>query len=178
MSSGIYVIGRISGGRFYIGSAVNLASRWRVHRCRLNKGNHHSPQLQAAWNKHGASAFEFAVLEEVADRSLLIEREQVWLDAFRPYYNTCRVAGSVAGHSVSAEGRKKISEAQKGRKRGPLSPETRAKISAANRGKPLTAEHRAKLAAAKLGRKRGPYSAQHKANIAKAVRRWHEGRRA
>lgn len=176
MTAAIYTIARIDGSRAYIGSAVHAARRWAVHRCRLNKGNHHSPQLQAAWNKHGPGAFEFAILEVVADKALLIEREQVWLDRFNPYYNTCKVAGSVLGHTVSAAARERISRAHKGRKNGPPSAETRAKISAANTGRPLSAEHRAKLAAAKLGRKRGPYSETHKANIAAGVIRWHGAR--
>lgn len=176
MNAAIYTIARIDGTRSYIGSAVNFASRWRVHRCRLKKGNHHSPQLQAAWNKHGAAAFEFAVVEKVTDKSQLIEREQVWLDRFRPHYNTCRVAGSVAGHTVSAEARARLSKAHRGRKNGPLSEETKAKISAANSGKPLSIEHREKLSAAKLGKKRGPYSETHRNNIAAGITRWHGAR--
>lgn len=173
MTAAIYTIARIDGGRGYIGSAVNAARRWAVHRCRLNKGSHHSPQLQAAWNKHGPSAFEFAILEPVADKARLIEREQVWLDRFLPYYNTRRVAGSTVGHTLSAEARARISRAHKGRKHGPPSAETRAKISAAITGRKLSPEHRAKLAAAKLGKKRGPYSKSHKTNIAAGVTRWH-----
>lgn len=178
MSAGIYVIARKNGGRFYIGSAVNIGRRWAVHRCRLNKGDHHSPQLQAAWDKHGPDAFEFAILETVSDEADLIGREQVWLDRLHPYYNTCKIAGSVLGHTVSVAARRRISAAHKGRKNGPPSPETRAKIAAANRGRALSPAHREKLAAAKRGKKRGPYSEQHKANIAAAVRRWHAERAA
>ena len=179
MTAAIYVIARTDGSeRNYIGSAVNAANRWATHRCRLRKGNHHSPQLQAAWDKHGPSAFEFAVLEPIADKAELLEREQAWLDAFRPHYNTCKTAGSVAGHTVSAEARAKISQAHKGRKNGPPSPETRTKIANALVGRPLSAEHRAKLAAAKQGKKRGPYSAEHRANIAAATAQWHAGRKA
>lgn len=178
MSAGIYVIARRDVDRFYIGSAVDIRNRWSVHRCRLRKGNHHSPQLQVAWNKHGDGAFEFAILETVASNSLLIEREQVWLDRFHPYYNTCKTAGSALGHIVSAATRAKISAAHKGRKNGPMSEETRKRLSAANSGRKLSEAHRRKLALAKIGRKRGPYSAQHKANISAAVTLWHKERRA
>jgi hypothetical protein len=60
---------------------------------------------------------------------------------------------------LSAEHRAKISAAQKGKKRGPMSIspdvelERRRKISAALMGKSLSAEHRAKLSDAKKGRK-------------------------
>lgn len=168
--SGIYAIRRLDGSRQYVGSAVNIDSRWSVHRCRLGKGNHHSPHLQSAWTKHGGEAFEFIVLEEVTDRRDLIAREQAWIDALNPYYNTVKVAGSVIGHKVSAEARAKISRAHRGRVNGPPSQATRAKISKANAGRSLSAEHRAKLAAAKLGTKRGPYSAQHRARIAAGVK--------
>lgn len=176
-ASGIYIISRRSGDRYYIGSAINICRRWAVHRCRLNKGDHHSPQLMAAWRKHGPSAFEFAVLEIVPDTSKLLEREQAWLDRFAPYYNTLRIAGSVLGHEVSASTRAKISKAHKGRKHGPPSAETRAKLSAAIGGRPLSLAHRAKLAAAKRGTTRGTYSEQHRARIAAGVARsWARGR--
>lgn len=57
-------------------------------------------------------------------------------------------------------------------KRGPITPETRAKMSAASRGKTLTPEHRSKIAAALTG-KPGYYagktlSPEHRARIAAA----------
>jgi hypothetical protein len=53
----------------------------------------------------------------------------------------------------SPETRAKISAANKGRK---ATPETRAKISAAHKGKKRTAEHRAKISAAQKGKKHTP----------------------
>lgn len=177
MTSGIYAIRRLDSDRMYVGSAVNLSSRWAVHKCRLRKGTHHSPQLQSAWTKHGALAFEFVVLELVPDKSGLIAAEQAWIDKLNPFYNTVKIAGSVAGHTLSAEARKKISIASSSRRYGPPSAETRAKISAANSGRKLSLEHREKLSAAKLGRKRGSYSAEHRAGISAGVARAHERRR-
>jgi hypothetical protein len=57
----------------------------------------------------------------------------------------------------------------KGRRQ--LSPEHRAKLSAAKKGRPLSPEHRAKLSAARKGRKFGPHSAERRANIAAALSR-------
>ena len=65
----------------------------------------------------------------------------------------------VSGRVVSPEARAKISAAQKGRNR---SPETRAKLSAANKGRKHSPEHRAKMSAALAGR---TYSAEHRAKI-------------
>lgn len=63
-------------------------------------------------------------------------------------------------HPLSAETRRKIGDAQRGKpkKRGaarkPLSAETRRRMSAAQRGKTLSAEHRRKISEAHRGRKR------------------------
>ena len=51
---------------------------------------------------------------------------------------------------------------------GPQSPETKAKIGAANTGKNHTPESKAKMAAAKKGKKRRPQSPEHKAKISAA----------
>lgn len=80
-ASGIYAITHIASGKQYIGSAVNIRRRWNQHRRDLNKGSHHSSHLQRAWDKYGAEAFAFTVLEEVGDVTRLIEREQFHMDA-------------------------------------------------------------------------------------------------
>ena len=64
-----------------------------------------------------------------------------------------------SGYVVSPEARAKISAANTGRTK---SPETRAKLSAASKGRKLSAEHRAKMSAALTGR---TYSAEHRAKM-------------
>jgi len=54
---------------------------------------------------------------------------------------------------------------------------TRAKIGAANSGKPKSAEHRAKLSKAKMGIKTGPFSEEHRANMSAAAVAAHARRR-
>lgn len=61
--SGIYAIVNTINNKQYIGSAINIKSRWVDHKKRLRKGNHHCKHLQFAWNKYGESAFSFIVLE-------------------------------------------------------------------------------------------------------------------
>jgi hypothetical protein len=58
------------------------------------------------------------------------------------------------GQTHTPESRAKLSAAHKGRRRGPPSPETCANISAALKGRPHSREHTAKLAAALRGRPR------------------------
>src|SRR6476469_2853915 len=118
-SSGIYRITCTSNGRIYIGSAVNLRGRWRVHSHHLRHDTHHSITLQRAWNKYGEEAFAFDVLELVLP-AFLLEREQYWLDTLLPFddngYNINRTAGSRQGMQVSLAAREKLRLANLGKK--------------------------------------------------------------
>lgn len=116
-TSGIYKIVHQSG-RHYIGSAVNVSARLRAHRNHLKRGSHHNSHLQNTWNRDGASAFSFEPLEAV-ERERLAEREQFWLDHYRPnVFNIGRFVGSPmlgVRREFSAEWRRKMSEAAKRR---------------------------------------------------------------
>lgn len=98
MKSGIYKITNNTTGKFYIGSAKNIDERWNDHRIRLNNNNHCNPKLQHSWNFYGGDKFEFIILEEVEPiKEKLFEREQYYLDTFKPYirglgYNICDIA--------------------------------------------------------------------------------------
>ena len=167
MATGVYAITNTLNGNKYIGSAVDIKSRWRVHTCHLNSNKHHSPYLQRAWNKYGKDCFEFTILE-CCEKEQLIEREQFYIDSVKPSYNITQVAGSPlgvkrsketklrismskSGENCSAETRTKLSEVHKGkpspRKGAKLSEETRAKISAAQKGRVTSEETRAKMRA-------------------------------
>lgn len=80
--SGIYKIQNIRNNKVYIGSTVNLLSRYRSHLYGLRYERHGNTHLTNAWNKYGETSFEFIVLELVPDISNLIEREQSWIDYF------------------------------------------------------------------------------------------------
>lgn len=62
-----------------------------------------------------------------------------------------------------------MSAAQRGRKRGPHKPETKAKMSAAAKGKKKSIEHVAAMVASKTGKKYGPRSEVARANLRAAV---------
>jgi len=75
------------------------------------------------------------------------------------------------GKTASAETRAKISAANRGKERKPPPPftaEHRAKISAGLKGRPKTAEHAAKVGAAQAGR---PKSAETRAKISETLKR-------
>lgn len=78
-TSGVYQILCVSNGKIYIGSAVQMCSRWDQHCHSLRRGNHRNIHLQRAWDKYGEANFEFAVLETV-EPSYLLVAEQSWID--------------------------------------------------------------------------------------------------
>ena len=108
--SGIYKIVNTANGKKYVGSAINIKNRWRVHRQSLRQSKHHSPYLQRAWNKYGEESFEFIIIEECQPiKEVLFKREQFWIDTLRAYgktgYNVAKIAGaSMSGmkHTESA----------------------------------------------------------------------------
>jgi len=138
MAGGIYQIRNELNGKCYVGSTVALRRRWLAHLSMLRRGQHENAHLQAAFNKYGADAFLFVILERVEDASRTIPREQHYLDTLAPEYNISPTAGSCLGRPCSLETRKKMSEANRGKH---PSDETRAKLSKAHMGVRLTEEH-------------------------------------
>lgn len=82
--TGIYAILCVATGMYYIGGTKDLHRRNQDHRRELGAGRHHSSHLQRAWDKHGAEAFSFEVIEPCS-RKIVGEREQWYLDSFRPF---------------------------------------------------------------------------------------------
>lgn len=155
--SGIYQIVCSATGKFYIGSAVNLQSRRRVHLHGLRNNVHHSVTLQRAFNKYGEDAFTFEVLELVPV-PLLIEREQYWLDKLKPFdpaigYNINLTAGSRLGAEVSPETREKLRQANLGKKYGE---ETKRKHSEHGKLRKHNDATKEKVRQIRLGTKRSP----------------------
>jgi group I intron endonuclease len=61
---GIYCIRNVVNKKVYVGSSVNIDSRWSNHRTLLKTGKHRNQYLQRAWDKYGEQNFEFKVLQE------------------------------------------------------------------------------------------------------------------
>lgn len=135
MSAGIYRITCVPTGRFYIGSSVNISARFNGHKRSLNRGCHHSRFLQRAYNKHGADAFKYEILAFIHDRNEREAIEQHLLDSLQPFgatgFNCSRQVGTTKGVIPTAETRKKLSLAGKGRK---CSEETKRLLSEQRRG--------------------------------------------
>lgn len=160
-TSGIYQILCVPTGKVYIGSTKNLAYRWKRHAQLLRLQRHENSYLQHAWNKYGASAFEFTVIELVLS-SFRVEREQFWLDKLRPYdrergFNiSLKADAPMAGRKHTQESIEKMSHASTGFRH---TEETKRMMSERNKGKMFgvqTEESRRKRSVAAKGRKRTP----------------------
>ena len=162
-------------GMIYIGQTVRtIEERFQEHaKADSYIGN--------AIRAHGVENFSVEVIEECDTREQLNEREIFWiaeLNSKHPNgYNLTDGGEGSSGVERTPETRAKISAAKKN-----PSAETRAKMSAVHKGKPLSDEHRAKIGAtqkgkklseetkAKIGaKKKGvPKSPEHKAKLAAA----------
>ncbi len=138
----IYNIRNLINNKIYIGSAINFNKRKIVHISRLNRNVHHSKYLQNSWNIHGKENFIFEIVEQVDNKSKLIEREQVWINFFKPEYNMNPIAGSRLGTKATKETLEKMRLSRINYK---VSEETKKKISESKLGKPLSKEHIKKL---------------------------------
>jgi group I intron endonuclease len=191
-TSGVYSIVNLTNSKEYVGSSVGIENRWLQHRYKLNLGKHHSPHLQHSWTKYGQDAFELRIIEECEPtKELLIEREQLYIDALKPAYNYNPTAGSRLGSKASEATKAKMSASMKGKNVGKvrsaktrallsdiarnMSEETRAKIGAHRLGTTLSEDTRAKMSAAHTGRAKDPAAiAKMQATKAAALRETRE----
>jgi len=147
---GVYIIKCTTNDRYYVGSSVNIKSRWYVHLNELKKNIHHSSKLQRAFNKYGKESFVFEILEECEPiKEIILKREQFYIDSMSPFFNICKTAGSFLGKKCKESTKLKLSISNTGKKR---SKETCENIGKAKKGIPLTNEHKEKLRKANLGK--------------------------
>ena len=170
LRSGIYQILCVPTGKVYIGSSADIRRRWRQHREGLTRRygtSHENSYLQHAWDKYGADAFVFSVLEHVPVDQLL-EREQHWIDHTRCYdrdrgFNRRLRAESDRGVKRTGQALENIRAALRGRPRPehfftPEAREAHRRAQLARRGRPFTDEHRQKLSEASKGKRMPPAS--------------------
>jgi group I intron endonuclease len=188
--TGIYkIINKISK-KFYVGSAVDIKTRWSVHKHQLINNTHHSKKLQNSVNKHGLENFFFEIIEE-CEKELLIQKEQYWMDFLNSVtdgYNVAPSAGNCLGKKHSEETKKKIGQKSKGRIH---SEERNKKISEANKinfkgsknpmyGKKLSEKHRKKISEKLKGDKHPMYgkklSEKHRKKISEKLKGSKKGR--
>jgi len=137
--AGIYLWTHKESGKKYVGSAVYLSKRLEYYYkisyiSNKNKGNSY---IYNAIISLDYSAFSLSIIEYIdishlskdEAKTLILEREQYYLDLLEPAYNILKLAGSSLGYKHLEETIAKIQAAKSGKTH---SPETIAKIQAAN----------------------------------------------
>lgn len=85
---GIYMITNYITNKRYIGSSINIGQRLWTHRSELRHNLHPNSHLQNSWNKYGENNFNYTILEH-CNPEIRFEREQYYVDLFKPEYNIC-----------------------------------------------------------------------------------------
>lgn len=154
---GVYKITHIGSGKSYIGISKNIHRRWIQHKSWVNTKSRRSA-IYAAMQKYGIDAFSWQVIEQ-CDADSLEDRERHWIavfDTFKNGYNL--TAGGEYNKEYSAETRKRMSEAQKGKKQSKETIEKRV-VKGENHwnyGKPRDEATREKISKSLTGRKQDP----------------------
>jgi group I intron endonuclease len=142
--SGVYRwVNKDSSGKSYVGSSVNLRRRFTQYFSIKYLLLYSYMAINRALLKYGYSNFYLTILE-YCDPSKCIEREQYYINHFKPEYNISPTAGApMTDRNHSEETKKKISESRKGillGKNHPMfginrSEETKQKISESRLGR-------------------------------------------
>ena len=139
---GIYKITNKINGKVYVGQSIDIQKRWNEHKYAHSKNG---SLIHRAICKYGKENFEFSVICE-CETSELNELEHKYIDelnTIHPFgYNLTSGGGQGIFYSESVKN--KISESRRGDK-NPLwgkhrSEETRKKIGDAQRGRKLSSE--------------------------------------
>lgn len=138
----VYLITNSVNGKVYVGKTENsITKRWARHVCDSRTKQY---AISKAIRKYGAGAFSMAELARASTRDQLNELERKFIAQFCSNksgigYN-CTIGGDGnAGHVLSAEGRRKVSDARK-------------KLGTSwSKGKRLSKGHRSNIAQSLLG---------------------------
>lgn len=161
--TGIYLITNTVNGKCYIGQSVDIERRWGEHKtCKKDYPLYH------AFEKYGLENFKWDVLLECPEESLdFFEKAMIsGYNSIAPCGYNLKDGG--ANGRSSEETKAKISAAKKGKT---LSEEHCKNISAALKGKPrspFSEETRQKISNAKKGKTRAPHTAETKQKISEA----------
>ena len=109
----IYIIqNKENINHFYLGSTINIKSRFNRHKNLLNKKKHHSHILQKAWNKYGEQGLEFIKLNMFKNitSKQLVEVEDFMLKLTLPTYNILKEAYAFSQLGIDRSVAKRIKE--------------------------------------------------------------------
>ena len=77
VSAGIFAIRCSQGDDVWVGRAPDLSTIQNRIWFTLRQGSSTCRSLQAAWTEHGADAFAFEVLEELAEEDMALARDRL-----------------------------------------------------------------------------------------------------
>ena len=166
----VYQHVNLSNNKKYIGiTKQDVSVRWGANGVNYKS----SPHFYNAIQKYGWNNFQHDILysDLSKDEACAIEKELIKEHKIQdPRYGYNVMEGGVAP-SIPIEIRQIMSEKMKGNKNGLgkiCSEEKKKKISEAQKGRKLTDEHKRKLSEAKKGKTYGPLSEERKKKIADA----------
>jgi group I intron endonuclease len=172
----VYLITCSVTGKKYVGITVRpVDKRWSLHKRHALRGG--GGKFMDAIRKYGPDAFVVEQLETAPSWEIACERERALIaeyGTFKRGYNSTIGGEGLVGYVPTPEALAKRSVALKGI---PRTPEWKAKIGAANKGKkPVdTPKKRAAISRAHKGKKRPP---EWKEKIRCRISQWWEERRA
>lgn len=150
--SGIYIILNKENGKFYIGSSVNINSRWALHKRQLEKKTHSNMYLQRAWDKYGKDSFIFEVVEE-CNKEECIDLENKWLQFHQTFniengYNIIKQANNTLGYKHTKENKQRMKNIATEKWSNMTEEEiisAKQRLSLYRKGKPISEEHKKAL---------------------------------
>lgn len=123
--SGVYRWTNLTNNKSYIGSSIKLNQRFSSYYSFKSISDQKKNSLiYKALLKFEYSNFKLEILE-YCEPLKVIEREQYFIDLFKPEYNICKTASSTLGRKMTEK--------------------TKIILLAVNKGRKLTKEHRKKL---------------------------------
>jgi group I intron endonuclease len=113
----LYKIVNLSSGKFYVGvTCRDISTRFNEHlstaKCCLGIQSH----FYRALRKNGRKGFSIELIFEVDDRVQAMEAEIRLIAELKPDYNSTLGGDGTAGHTLSAEAKEKIANANRGNK--------------------------------------------------------------
>lgn len=162
MQTGIYEIVNTVNGKRYVGSSVNIPSRWKSHLRELRRGTHHAKHLQHSFNIYGEEKFILVIIR-YCERDDLLYYEQEELDSGFDY-NSSPTAKNCLGIKLDAETRERYRQQRYVRR--DADPEAySALMSSLSKGKPKPEGWKAKMSQRHSG---VPKTISHVKKMAKA----------
>lgn len=171
MTALVYTATRRETGDHYVGiTSQDLRQRWAAH-CSQAKTVKTERHFHNALRKYGENAFDVQVVAQLPTIQEARIAERILIACTQPRYNVTAGGEGTVGWKAPATFRQACAERMRGNQYSlgcVPTPEARANMSAAGRGRPKSAEHRAKIGQAHVGMKRSA-EARHNMRVAQIL---------